>query len=324
MTTTAAPTIADARRAAEALAAEGVARVVLFGSVARGEATERSDIDLVAIYDDIDYSKRRRIAAPATAAAKDAAGFPVDVLVTDRPEWEIRTTQVRTSLEAWAARTGMVLVDRRTSVVDWDKEMVMPTDDYREALYRLGHVGDTLEVLHRHLSPSPLQAVYVDLGDVENAHLVELGRMLALGGFCQSVVEASVKALIHLTAQPHRRPWGHKIEDLCQELPSPTREHVVERVLHPVKPEEFTPWHRWSRYHERGKDPEPVAEVVDSLIRGACRVAAYTADQFGAEPRTRAVRVVTVRIDEFLDTHDLESGRPLPGRPGPETPRLGF
>ena len=52
------PTIEDARRAAEALAAAGVGRVVLFGSVARGAATERSDIDLVAIYDDIDYNKR--------------------------------------------------------------------------------------------------------------------------------------------------------------------------------------------------------------------------------------------------------------------------
>lgn len=74
----------------------GAGRVVLFGSVARGDATEHSDIDLVAIYDDIDYSKRQAIAVPAEATATEAAGCSVDVLVTDRPEWKMRTTRVRT------------------------------------------------------------------------------------------------------------------------------------------------------------------------------------------------------------------------------------
>ena len=306
------------------MAAEGVASVVLFGSVARGEATERSDIDLIAIYDDIDYSERRRIAAPATTAARGAAGFPVDVLVTDRPEWRMRTTQVRTSLEARAARTGMVLVDRPAGPVDWDKEMVMPTDDYREALYRLDHVSGALEDLVERLEPSRMQILYAELGDVENAHLADLRRMLALGGSAQSVVEASVKALIHLTAQPDRRPWGHKIEDLCRDLPSPTREHVVGRLLHPVSPDEFTPWHKWSRYHERGKDPEPFADVVKPLIRSACRLAVYTAGQFGTETPARGVTACANQINEFLDAHELDTGYPLPGRPGPETPGFGF
>ena len=308
--TTATPTIADACRAAEALAAKGVTRVVLYGSVARGEATERSDIDLIAIYDDIDYGKRGQIAAPARTAARAASGFPVDVLVTDLPEWSMRTTRVRTSLEARAARTGTVLVDRPAGRVDWDKEMVMPTDDYREALYRLGHIGDALEDLHARLEPSRMQALYAELGAVEAAHLAELGRMLALGGFCQSAVEASVKALIHRTAQPHRRPWGHNIEDLCRELPSLIREHVVGHLLHPVGPEEFTPWHRWSRYHERGKDPAPVAEVVEPLIRAACRLAVYTAGRFGTEPRAWRVSACADQIDEYLNTYDLEAGRP--------------
>ena len=43
------PCRADAERAAAALADVGVSRVVLFGSVARGGATERSDIDLAAM-----------------------------------------------------------------------------------------------------------------------------------------------------------------------------------------------------------------------------------------------------------------------------------
>lgn len=313
MRTMAAPTMADARRAAEALAEEGAARVVVFGSVASGEATEGSDIDLIAIYDDIDYSKRRELAAPARSAAGSAAGFRVDVIVTDRPEWRMRTTRVRTSLEARAARTGTVLLDRQAGTVYWDKEMVMPTDDYREALYRLGHVGDALEDLHQRLEPGRMQALYVELGAVEAAHLAGLGRMLALGGFCQSAVEASVKALLHLTAQPRRRPWGHRIENLCRELSSPTWEHVVGSLLSPVTPEEITPWHRWSRYHEPGKDPAPVAEVVEPLIRSACRLAVYTAGRFGSEPQAWRVSACAGEINEHLDSHDLETGHPLAG-----------
>lgn len=308
--TSAAPTIEDARRAALALTKTGAGRVVLFGSVARGAATERSDIDLIVIYDDIDYSKRREIATPARSVAKDAAGFPVDVVVTDRPEWKMRTTQVLTSLEARAERLGTVLIDRPEGTVDWNKEMVMPADDYREALYRIEHVGVALDDLFLRLEPSPMQARYTELGMVEAADLAEIARMLSLGGSCQTAAESALKALIHLTAQPTNKPWGHKIEDLCEALPSPEREYVMDPLLHPVKPEELTIWHRWSRYHERGKDPDPVPEVVEPLIRSVCRLATYTAGQFGTETPAWRVGDCARQITEFLDAHDLSTGQP--------------
>ena len=59
------PRKADAQRAADALAQAGAARVLLFGSLARGEAGEGSDIDLVAVFDDLDYAQRRSQAARA-------------------------------------------------------------------------------------------------------------------------------------------------------------------------------------------------------------------------------------------------------------------
>ena len=52
------PSRADAERAAALLVSAGVSRVMLFGSVARGEAAEDSDLDLVAIYDDLNYTER--------------------------------------------------------------------------------------------------------------------------------------------------------------------------------------------------------------------------------------------------------------------------
>lgn len=316
-----APTIENARRAAEALAAGGAGRVVLFGSVARGDATERSDIDLVAIYDDIDYSNRLAIAVPAEATAREAAGCSVDVLVTDRPEWMMRTTRVRTSLEARAARFGTILVDRPPGAVDWDKEMVMPTDDYQEALYRLGHTAGAIESLHERLEPSQMQVLYAELGMAEEAHLAELSRLLDLGGCAQKVAESALKALkalIHLTAGAEDQPWGHKIELLCRQLPPPIQEYVTGHLLHPVQPEEITLWHRWSRYHERGRDPDPVAEVVEPLIRSVCRLATYTADQFGDEPEVRRVDYCASQVTLFLETRSLETARPLPPRSAPD------
>ena len=139
------PRFADAQRAADVLAADGARKVLLFGSVARGEATEGSDIDLVAIYDDIDYATRALTTRQLEASASAATGFPVSVFVTDQPEWWMRTTQVRTSLEALVAERGIVLVDRKgkqARQVNWDKEMVMPASDYQQGLYRLGRTNE--------------------------------------------------------------------------------------------------------------------------------------------------------------------------------------
>ena len=110
--TAAIPERADAELAASALAAAGVCRVVLFGSLARGEATERSDIDLLAIYDDLDYEDRWNKRWELSSLAADAVGYPVDVVVADWPEWKVRTEWVQTSLESRAARHGVVLADR--------------------------------------------------------------------------------------------------------------------------------------------------------------------------------------------------------------------
>lgn len=93
------PCRADAERAAVALADVGVSRVVLFGSAARGDATERSDIDLAAIYGDLDYGTRSERVKELSSLASAAAGYPVEVFVTDRPEWKVCTEQVRTSFE---------------------------------------------------------------------------------------------------------------------------------------------------------------------------------------------------------------------------------
>ena len=53
------------------------ARVLLFGSAARGEATAESDVDLVVIFDDLDYRYRQEIEAKLQGDDRPAIGCPV-------------------------------------------------------------------------------------------------------------------------------------------------------------------------------------------------------------------------------------------------------
>ena len=311
------PTVTDAQRAAEVLTSAGARRVLLFGSVARGDAIDGSDIDLVAIYDDIDYTTRTPLACRLEAAASAATGFPVAVFVTDRPEWRMRTTQVRTSLEALVAERGIVLAERETGdhgrQVDWGKEMVLPANDYEQGLYRLGRANEGLVKLANALEPGKVEILFAELGATEDATLAQIGRMLTLGGAGHTVTEQSVKALVHLTEQRTHDLKGHHIERLTDRLPKPVKAHVA-TLLTPPGQEAITPWHWWERYHRPNKDPYPVPQLVLPVIQAACRIVSYTASHFGRDTRTRAIYATVDLVEDYIAARDLLSGQVLPVR----------
>ena len=84
-----APSRVDAEAAAAALVAAGVEEVLLFESVARGDATVDSDIDLVAVFADVDYSERdaRRRELEASTSCDQSAWRDVAISAPepDRP-----------------------------------------------------------------------------------------------------------------------------------------------------------------------------------------------------------------------------------------------
>ena len=78
-------TLAEAERAAKVVADAGVGRVLLFGSVARGEAHSHSDVDLMVIFDDLDYAVRHDLSMELGPLA-GAEGVQEAQITVDGPQ----------------------------------------------------------------------------------------------------------------------------------------------------------------------------------------------------------------------------------------------
>lgn len=239
-----APTRSDAERAARALVRMDAAQVLLFGSVAAGTATPSSDIDLVAVFDDLgDYSGRYKLKYKAQAAAHEASGRPTDVFVTDRPEWRKRT-RMRTSFEAGIHRGAVALVDRPPNQeIDWDKDTPMPTTDADEAHQDLSAVEDALLKAFNKLHPSHDELDALLRGQADRWDRSRFRRMIELCEDSHAAVETALKAYTRgvLSQYPERGTQGHHIQHLLQCMPQTDR-HRFYRAISPLDPEDISPW----------------------------------------------------------------------------------
>jgi len=86
-------------------------RIYLFGSVARGDFDENSDLDfLVVVPDDIAEEKLR---PGADLRSIPTTGFPKDVVPWRKTDFEQRAKWVVTSLPATVVREGRLLYEAR-------------------------------------------------------------------------------------------------------------------------------------------------------------------------------------------------------------------
>lgn len=96
----------------DVVAAFDPARIIVFGSVARGEDEHSSDLDLLVLFDDVAPSDRRRLMGRIRGVID--APIPIDVLVADVSEFEARK-DVNGSPYYWPAREGRVVYERRAA-----------------------------------------------------------------------------------------------------------------------------------------------------------------------------------------------------------------
>lgn len=84
-------------------------RIVLFGSVARGDEGPDSDLDLLVVLDHMVPSERARLISSIRRSI--SAPAPIDIFVTDLAEYERRKDALG-SIFYWPAREGEVVYER--------------------------------------------------------------------------------------------------------------------------------------------------------------------------------------------------------------------
>ena len=307
------------------LAAAGASRVLLFGSVARGEADERSDIDLVAVFDDIDYSQRFVLRNRLATAAEDAAGHPVEVIVTDRPEWQRRTSAVSSSFEAGIAAGAMVLVERPAGSVRWDKEIGLPDNNPAEALGRLDEAAKALDLMIRSLLPSDHEAQAFLEGDGGTENLRRGWRLIDVCSAGAMAVETTLKALAALTGRP--APPKHRI-DLLLGLTGDRADEaravlaaLEHNTLDADKPpyDDLSIWRQAGTYIADRPDigSEAASRLAPRIAKAAVELAAVAAAEIAArsgdDPAIRRMRQIAAEAADILDSRDLLTGDLLSG-----------
>ncbi|MGH9090674.1 MAG: nucleotidyltransferase domain-containing protein [Acidimicrobiales bacterium] len=84
-------------------------RIILFGSVARGEEGPDSDLDLLVIFDHLEPGQRRELTARIMRVVRAPVAY--DVFVTDMEEFEAKKN-VNGTMAYWPAHEGVVVHDR--------------------------------------------------------------------------------------------------------------------------------------------------------------------------------------------------------------------
>ena len=295
-------------------------RVLLFGSVARGSATVGSDIDLVAVLDDIDYRERLAIRSELCAVAESVVDSPVEVFVTDRAEWRRRTREVSASFEAGIASSAVVLVDRPAGAVRWDKEIGLADNNTDEALGRLDEASKSLHSMRARMLPDDWEITH-PRDHVTRWRLIDVCAAGAMAA------ETALKALAasHDTPAPHK----HRI-DLLVPLAGPRTDdaraaladletNTVARGDEPYG--DLSMWRSAGTYiaDRPDIDLDTVAAMAPVVARAATAVTAIAADELDAvapgAPEVARAREIIEIADGAVAVYDLRTGaRTHPGR----------
>ena len=271
--------MADAKRAAEALADAGVNCVLLYGSVARGDQTPGSDIDLLAVYDDLDYQQRHKLRDRLEKLASQAAGFEVQVSPTDRPEWRHRSELMRTTFERSVATEIVILFDHEPVDVTWNKQIGLPSMDIQDAIKSLWNAHGSLSTLGRILPATPREQQR--LAQRPGGSSLHRSRYARISGTGYDAIEHALRALIHATGDTPvadlRRQSDlqrHRVHKMVEYIRGEPRRQA-EEILDPIAADtgNVPNFHSAGNYLAEVSDPVdlryPTLEKAESITQAA-------------------------------------------------------
>ena len=322
----AAPTIDDARRAGRALADAGAREVMVFGSVAKGEARLYSDIDLVVVLDDLDYRSRRDTAYALEDLAADAVGRSVDVWLTDVPEWAAQNRCAASFAAAIRADLTPVAVrDGDDSAICWDKEQVMATSDTEAAWRRLEEVRTQLQRLARRHHPDDRERQARAAGRVDDHHDLQADRLVEACTAAAMAIESAFKALgTEAQIDPGLLHYNHRIGLIVDELSKGDQVAAGMIFTGAVTAQNVSAWRTLGDYQPGPDEPHPhelaTAAYTTAVAAAAAAAAGYAADKMASLHGRRVVNdsidALTGELRQLAVTVDIATGEPPQPDPG--------
>ena len=193
------PTIHDARRAAEVLPGS----VMLFGSVARGEAGPWSDIDLMCVVDDVATSERAGMELALLKRGRRACGWKVEVVLTDWPGW-LSWKKWPSTLESSASREGIWLKHQPPGPgVNWNKKMVPQRIRSAAVAASLNNTYTNLYAALRDMTPDSEEIKIARDQEQEEYWSAVWARLGTINSHLHMAVEQSFVVLCHLIGAPY-------------------------------------------------------------------------------------------------------------------------
>lgn len=278
---------------------------MLFGSVARGEAGDGSDIDLVVLVDDLgdyahpEHGSRRGLESRMETHASIAVPHSVDVHLTDRREWAIRSEQVTASFEASLSSDLITLLDRPAiRPPNWSKPMSKPATNLEEASTKFDNISDHLSQLCDRMGPSALERVAEE--DWMRDRELKNRRRFACG-HAADAIEISVKTVIalHGVSPPHT----HDLEVLIKQIPSKPHQAQIAAVLTEsgITLKQISAWHVKANYaNDLSTQWEDAKAQMPGMIQAAHAMAIYAnTAHTAAGGQSAAPGVLTFWLDEL-------------------------
>lgn len=317
------PTAQDATTAANRLMAayEGIFAVLLHGSVARGDATADSDIDLVAVFTDFDYMSRMNLRFEIENRAAAWVPFPVQIHLTDLPEWSTRSTRVPSSFESNVMSGRIIVVaegNADTNNAVWQKEQRSATDNLSAAInYLQYYVHYRLYVLQVHLQPAVQMAA-----EEKRDSFSFYNRMRWICENSSMAVEVAIKTLAtlrdeHPITKKEMRNAGHNIRKCLNQL-SPQYRIMMTKII-TREGLDLASISHWCELVEHPGDVDVNGQIaekqIDSYIITALLVTSAVISEFeSVTPETNTHVTGTRRqwrlTAERYDTIDPRSGEP--------------
>ena len=207
--------------------------VVLFGSVARGEGSSNSDIELVVVVDRLDteqFSVPRLYEERGLAhRAGRACGWPVQVWLVDWAEWRSRSP-VWGTVEHEARTQGKWLRQAPPGPeVRWEKRMSARQVRALAVIAALNNAMRRFRGVMDSMSPNPLEVELVESGDEAEYCDYLRYRLSDINADLHIALEQLLVAALHVTASRFRRD-SHELTVLFEALPPAVQEDLLSRL----------------------------------------------------------------------------------------------